>query len=135
MKRWLHKFVIGIIARYLPCRGKRVFYILLCYLAWSKSSDVNRIRNEMIEINNRLKLCDNNDALNFAIEIRNVLLTMEEFKPLRESDHNDLRVEAVSIIPEWLEYDSKDNILRDLETVFKTRYLNTSQNQEALLSH
>ena len=125
MRRWLQNLVMAFIARYLPSKGKRIFYILMCYLAWSRSTDANQIRNELTEINNRLNLCGNNDALNFVIELRDILMGMDDFKPLRDSNHNDLRADPISHIPEWLRYDNNETILKDLVIVFKPRYVHT----------
>lgn len=116
MIKLLQRLFISFIARYIPSKGKRMLFILICYCIWSKNNDEKIIRDQMIEINNRLNLSKDSDALSFAIGLRNILLTMDDIQPMvKDNDKDDL----VNKMPDWLKYNSPERMKSDLYTIYK----------------
>lgn len=119
MIKSLRRFLIALIAKYLPAKGKRAIYILMCYLIWAKSKDELTIRNELHDINRRLQLINNEDALKFVIEIKNVLIDMDDFKYLKEiEDTSPDPEEIVKHTPNYFRYNIESVICSELECVF-----------------
>lgn len=126
MMKWLRRKFIALLGRYLPNRGKRIIYILLCYLIWSRNEDEKTIRNEFIEINNRLHLVNDNSALEFAIVLKDVLFKLDEFNRLKnipiDEPVESVEKHLILSVPRWLTYDTIEGIKQDLRYVFKPRY-------------
>lgn len=120
--KWLKRAMVIFISRFLPSKGKRLIYIALCYMIWSKTKDPNIIRNELIEINNKLNIIQNTDALNFVMEIQPLLLELTELNNAKKLPHDDVPEKIHLTIPSWLKYDSIDKIHQDMKQVFKPRY-------------
>lgn len=121
--KWLHRLIISFIGKYIPRKGKRMLFILICYCIWTKHKDERVIRDQMIEINNKLRLSNDSEALNFAIGLRSILLNMDDIKPLQEIDPKDIPSTISKKMPDWIKYDSLESINRDLQMVFKSRYV------------
>lgn len=120
--KWLKRAVVIFISRFLPSKGKRLIYITLCYMVWSKNKDPNTIRNELIEINNKLNIIKNTEALNFVIDIQPILLGLTELQETNSLHHDEVPNQIHRTIPTWLRYDSIDKIHQDMKQVFKERY-------------
>lgn len=119
MMKSLQRFLISFIAKYLPSKGKRAIYILMCYLIWARSKDELTIRNELHDINRRLQLINNEDALNFVIQIKDFLMDIDDFKHLREIEGNTPNPnEILKHTPKYIKYDSEEAIFSDLQCVF-----------------
>lgn len=126
MSNWLRRTIVDIIARCIPRRGKRIIYITLCYLIWSGSQEDDRILAEMIEINNKLHLSADDGPLRFAIELRNILLDVDDFRYLQTLPREKMEHNMVSYMPQWLKYDNDGEIINDLAKVLKPRYIHTA---------
>lgn len=122
MKKWLSRLLVNFIAHLMPKRGKRIIYIVMCYLIWSQNEDKQKIRHELIEINNKLNIATDEHAINFVIELRGLLLETDEFKTLKSQPPSKISAYAVNRMPSWLNYGDKDEVVQDLSTVFDTRY-------------
>lgn len=122
MGNWLKRLLIEFIARCIPKHGKRIIFITLCYLIWSNQHDEETIINQMMEINHRLKLSNNQDALKFVIELRNLLLSAEDFKQVRELSPEMVQSQVVKCMPTWLKYDNDRKIEVELRKVWQNRY-------------
>lgn len=120
--KWLQRFIISFVAKYIPRKGKRMLFILICYCIWSKHEDERVIRDHLIEINNKLRLSNDSDALSFAIGLRDILLNMDDIKPLKEIDKNEIQSTISKKMPDWIKYDSLERINQDLQMVFNIRY-------------
>lgn len=123
MGNWLKRFIIEFIARCIPKHGKRIIYITLCYLLWSNQQDKDTIINEMIEINNHLHLSKNDKPLKFVLELRELLLTTDDFKYVRELPREKMRTSIIRYMPSWLKYDTDTNIIKELTEVCQDRYV------------
>lgn len=133
MKKWIQNLLFTFIVRYLPNKGKRMFYILICYLAWSKTKDANVVRNELIEINNAIRMCENTEALNFVIALKDILMDMEDVKNLNDIDRTTFQNNPLRYIPMWVRYDDDDNILLDLKHVLKPKYIHLASTQNTAI--
>lgn len=124
MIEYIKQKLIRFITYYLPRHGKRMLYIVTCYLAWSKTKDEQRIRHDLIEINNRLKLSKDEHALRFAIELRHILSEVDEIQSLMSEPVETLKPKSIiERIPEWLRYELDNNrVTNELSYVFKPRY-------------
>lgn len=122
MGNWLKRIVIEFIARCIPKHGKRIIYITLCYLIWSNQQDEDTIINQMMEINNRLKLTKNQEALRFAIELRDVLLSADDFRYVKELSPEKMQSQMIRYMPSWLKYDTDQHIEGELRNIWKNQY-------------
>lgn len=122
MKQWLVNVIASFLRKVLTTKGKRIMFIVLAYIAWSKSSDDKQMRNELIEINNKLNIAKDEGALLFVISLRSVLLEMRDFQDIRCSDCSEIRENIVKLMPSWLEYSNKDAIMNEMKFVFKDKY-------------
>jgi hypothetical protein len=124
MISYVKERLLRFITHYLPKRGRRILFVVTCYLTWSKVKDEQRMKHDIIEINNKLHLSKDEQALQFALEIRHILFQLKDFKSLLSLKGEDLNPKAiVSNIPAWMRYD--ENIKRvydELSCVFKPRY-------------
>lgn len=120
--KWLKRAIVIFISRFLPSKGKRLIYIALCYMIWSKNKDQSIIRNELIEINNKLNLVQNTDALDFVVEIQPILLELAELQQAKTLPHDEVPDKIYLTLPSWLKYDTVDKIHQDMKQVFKERY-------------
>lgn len=115
--------LVNFIAHFIPKRGKRIIYIVLCYLIWSQNEDKQKIKHELIEINNKLNIVGDEHAINFVIELRELLLEADEIRTLKIQPQSKLNTYAVNLIPSWLIYGDKNTVKNDLSEVFKARYV------------
>lgn len=122
MGKWLKSLIVNFIARLLPKRGKRIIFVVMCYLIWSSTTDKDQIRYEIIEINNKLNLCRDEEALRFAIELKDILFSLDDFKCATTLPTKDLKTKLIGSMPDWLKYDNESNIESELQTVFNIRY-------------
>lgn len=122
MRNWLKRLIIEFIARCIPKHGKRIIYITLCYLIWSNQQDEDTIVNEMMEINNKLHLSKNDGPLRFVLELRELLLTADDFRYVRELPRDKMRASIIRYMPSWLKYDTDNKITEELSKVCKDRY-------------
>lgn len=122
MGNWLKRIIIEFIARCIPKHGKRIIYITLCYLIWSNQQDEETIINEMTEINYRLGLSKNDGPLRFVLELRELLLTADDFKLVRKLPREKLLTSIIRYMPSWLKYDTDSKITEELSKVCRERY-------------
>lgn len=122
MKKWLSRVLVNFIAHFIPKRGKRIIYIVVCYLIWSQNQDKQTIRHELIEINNKLNIAADEHAINFVVELRDLLLEIDEFKALKSQPQSKINTYAVNLMPSWVTYGDKAEVTRDLSEVFTSRY-------------
>ena len=56
MISYVKERLLRFITHYLPKRGRRILFVVTCYLTWSKVKDEQRMKHDIIEINNKLHL-------------------------------------------------------------------------------
>lgn len=122
MNRWYIRFVTNFIRRFIPRRGKRLIFITLCYALWSRSKDETRTKHEMIEINNQLGLCHDEEALYFVILLQQVLKRSTEYQDLKQYEGNELKDNMKKKIPSWLHYGNDNEVNKDVDLVCNPRY-------------
>ena len=122
MKQYIIRKVVNLITTHLPKRGRRILYLLLCYVLWSRQTDVRRIREVMLDINNRLNLGYTEQTIRFAIELRNVLLQSDDLKPLTDCTQDELKTVAVTKVPSWLRYGPTTQMQEESNAIFKDRF-------------
>ena len=116
MISYVKERLLRFITHYLPKRGRRILFVVV--------KDEQRMKHDIIEINNKLHLSKDEQALQFALEIRHILFQLKDFKSLLSLKGEDLNPKAiVNNIPAWMRYDENTKRVYDeLSCVFKPRY-------------
>lgn len=119
MIKHLHCKVFTTLLKWLPAKGKRIIFILMSYLIWSKSQDQEDIIKGIQDLNYHFRLTKNQDVLHFVITLKEVLSSLDEFKPLREIEENKPVLDKVfKSMPDYLKYDDERSMREELSYIY-----------------
>lgn len=119
MIKHLHCKVFTTLLKWLPAKGKRIIFILMSYLIWSKLQNQEDIIKGIQDLNYHFGLTKNQDVLHFVITLKEVLSGLDEFKPLREIEENKPVLDKVfKSIPEYLKYDDERAMKEELSYIY-----------------
>lgn len=119
MIKHLHCKVFTTLLKWLPAKGKRIIFILMSYLIWSKLQNQEDIIKGIQDLNCHFGLTKNQDVLHFVITLKEVLSGLDEFKPLREIEENKPVLDKVfKSIPEYLKYDDERAMKEELSYIY-----------------
>lgn len=123
MNKWILRNLVLFIKNCLPSKGKRMICLVMCYILWSKTKDDKTLRNECIEINNRLHFSDSNRAILFTIDLCQILKNLAVFKRLSNINQQTLKEALPRAVPFWLRYDTRETISEEIGCILKERYI------------
>lgn len=111
--------VFTTLLKWLPAKGKRIIFILMSYLIWSRTKNQEDILKSIQDLNYHFGLTQNQDVLHFVITLKEVLSDLDEFKPLKEIEEDEPTLDKVfNSIPEYLKYDDERTMRKELLYIY-----------------